>query len=159
MVPLRELPEAGLVRKTITLREMDLPPEVKLTKKSLLRWFALSTGLISEKESRTTGLDILDALFYLQLSKNRQPTTQDIQQLIKSKRGREVSEKLIRYHLKRLIDLGFLRRKKNKYLFNNAPEGEMTDLRSSYQHWVSKNVLRSLENTEKVLEQLSKKYR
>ena len=43
---MKELPEAGLVRKTITLREMDLPPEVKLTKKSLLRWFALSTGLI-----------------------------------------------------------------------------------------------------------------
>ena len=156
---MKELPEAGLVRKTITLREMDLPPEVKLTKKSLLRWFALSTGLISEKESRTTGLDILDALFYLQLSKNKQPTTLEVQQLIKSKRGREVSEKLIRYHLKRLIDLGFLRRKKNKYLFNNAPEGETADLRSGYQHWVSKNVLRSLENTEKVLEQLSKKYR
>ena len=156
---MKELPEAGLVRKTITLREMDLPPEVKLTKKSLLRWFALSTGLITEKESRTTGLDVLDALFYLQLSKKKKPTTLEIQQLIKTKRSREVSEKLIRYHLKRLIDLGFLRRKKNKYLFNNAPEGDLADLKSSYNHWVSQNVVKSLQNTEKVLDQLSKKYK
>jgi hypothetical protein len=156
---MKELPEAGLVRKTITLREMDLPPEVKLTKKSLLRWFALSTGLITEKESRTTGLDVLDALFFLQLSKNKKPSTLEIQQLIKSKRGREVSEKLIRYHLKRLIDLGFLRRKKNKYLFNNAPEGDHTDLKSAYNHWVSQNVAKSLQNTEKVLDQLAKKYK
>lgn len=156
---MKELPEAELVRKTITLREMDLPPEVKLTKKSLLRWFALSTGLISEKESRTTGLDVLDALFYLQLSKKLQPTTIEIQQQIKSKRSREVSEKLIRYHLKRLIDLGFLRRKKNKYSFNNSPEGELHDLKACYNHWVSKNVQRSLDNTEKVLDQLGKKYK
>ena len=156
---MKELPEANLVRKTFTIREMDFPPDVKLTKKSLLRWFALATGLISEKESRTTFLDVLDALFYLQLSRKLKPTTQDIQKIIKDKKKKEVSEKLVRYHLKRLIDIDFLRRKKNRYVFNNAPDAELKDLKAAYQHWVSKNVAKTLINTEKVLEQLSDKYK
>jgi hypothetical protein len=41
-------PESDFVRKTFTFRRMDLPPQVLLTKKSLLRWIALSMGLISE---------------------------------------------------------------------------------------------------------------
>lgn len=155
---MKEFPETGFIRRTYTVREMDFPPEVKLTKKSLLRWFALASGLISGKESRTTALDVLDALFYFQLKKKVNPTTLDIQKLIKDKKGKEVSEKLIRYHLNKLIEINFLRRKKNKYLFNNAPEAEPKDLKASYNHWITEHVSRTLKNTEKVLEQLSKKY-
>ncbi|HIH21332.1 MAG TPA: hypothetical protein HA222_01560, partial [Candidatus Diapherotrites archaeon] len=42
-----EFPEAELVRRVFVVREMDLPPQVLLTKRSLLRWFALASGMIS----------------------------------------------------------------------------------------------------------------
>lgn len=154
-----EMPESGLVRRTFTIREMDLPPEVKLTKRSLLRWFALSSGFISEKESRQTVLDILDALFYFQLELKDAPTTIDIQEHLKKKTGKTVSEKLIRYHLNRLIELNFLQRKKTKYCFNNAPESDKNDLRASFNHWVSKDILKTVNYIETVLDQLASHYK
>ncbi len=154
-----ELPESNLIRKTFTVREMDLPPEIQLTKKSLLRWFALASGLISEKESRTTVLDILDALFVLNLGQKIEPTTLEIQKFIKDKTGKAVGEKLIRYHLKRLLDINFLRRKKNKfYSFNNSPESHARDLKASYNYWVTQATKKSMDNTERVLDLLSKQY-
>ena len=41
MVFCMEHPESSLIRKEWIVRQMDLPPEVKLTRRSLLRWFAL----------------------------------------------------------------------------------------------------------------------
>ena len=70
-----QLPESELVRKTFILKKMDLPPSVQLTKRSLIRWFALSFGLISEKESRDTVLNVLDALFHFLLYKKQNPST------------------------------------------------------------------------------------
>jgi hypothetical protein len=57
------------------------------------------------------------------------------------------------------MDIDFLRRKKNKYFFNNAPDADIKDLKSAYRHWVSKNVEKTLANNEKVLEQLIDKYK
>ncbi|MDZ4256463.1 MAG: hypothetical protein U1C71_02570, partial [archaeon] len=62
------LPEADLVRRTFTIKEVDLPPQVRMTKRGLLRWFALASGLLSEQESRQTILDVMDALFHFHLS-------------------------------------------------------------------------------------------
>jgi len=58
------VPESEFVRKTFTIKRMDLPPSVQLTKRSLLRWFALSFGLISECESRDTVFNVLVAVFH-----------------------------------------------------------------------------------------------
>ena len=52
------IPEAELIRKEVILRKMDFPSNISLTKNSLLRWCALSTGFISPKESRDKGLII-----------------------------------------------------------------------------------------------------
>src|SRR3989338_6446711 len=93
-------PESEYVRKTFTIRQMDFPPEVSLTKRSLVRWFALSFGLISEKESRSTILDVLDALFSLQLSKKASPTTSELLAHLRESQ-KKIDEKLLRYHVKR----------------------------------------------------------
>jgi len=105
----------------VIIRKMDLPPSVQITKRSLLRWFALSFGLISENESRSTVLLVLDALFYYLLSQTQNPSTIDIQNYIEEKYNKKVSEKLIRYHLKRLIDINLVLRKSNRYYFNSPP--------------------------------------
>src|SRR3989338_6795188 len=104
-------PESEYVRKTFVLRKMDFPPQVSLTKRSLVRWFTLSFGLISERESRSTILDVLDALFYFHLSKKSSPSTKELLSHLQGA-GKKIDEKLLRYHLKRLIDVGLIERRK-----------------------------------------------
>jgi hypothetical protein len=152
------LPEAELVRRTFIVKEADLPPHVRMTKRSLLRWFALTSGWISEQESRQTILDVLDALFYFHLSKKANPTTQDITLYIKEKTGEEISEKLLRYHLKRLLDSQFLIRDKQHYKFNPAPNGEPNDVMASYNYWISQSVHKSTQTIENALSELTKTY-
>ena len=154
-----EHPEATLVRKTFTLRQMDLPPSVVMTKRSLLRWFALSFGLISEKESRATVLNVLDALFYFLLSKKLSPSTIDIQQFLNEKYQQKVSEKLIRYHLNKLIEVELLVRKSRKYFFNNNPYTEPNSLKESFSHWIKQPVNNSMNEIERVLEKISESYK
>jgi len=154
-----ELPESSLIRKTFTIRTMDLPPNVKLTRRSMLRWFALAFGLISEKESRTTVLDVLDALFYLNLSKNSNPTVSEIQSYIKKKHSKNISEKLLHYHLNRMKETDLLIRKNQMYLFNPAPLAERDDLKASFNHYITKNISSTLTHLEEVFSELASSYK
>lgn len=156
---MRMIPEAELVRKTYILREMDFPPTIKLTKRSCLRWFALSFGLISEKETRTTMLDVLDALLYYQVSKKHTPTTQEIQSFIAEKTGEKVSEKLLRYHLKRLLDLHFIKRQRKKYSFNPSPNSEKDDVIASFNFWISNHLQKHCTTIEGALGELTQLYK
>jgi len=151
-------PESELVRKTFTLRKMDLPPSVVLTKRSLLRWFALSFGLISEQESRDTVLNVLDALFVFLLGKKQNPSTLDIQAHISERHHKKVSEKLLRYHLNKLIALELLSRKSNRYFINNSPYAEPNSLQSSFQHWVKQPVNQAMDDVEGVLGKIGESY-
>lgn len=154
-----QLPEAELVRKTFIVKKMDLPPSVQLTKRSLLRWFALSFGLLSEKESRDTVLNVLDALFNFLLTKKQAPSTVDIQSYIGSKFHKQISEKLLRYHLNRLIAVELLQRKQNRYFLNNSPTAEPGNIVESFNHWIKKPVDDSLDDIAKVLEKISDSYK
>jgi len=154
-----QLPEAELVRKTFIIKKMDLPPSVQLTKRSLLRWFALSFGLLSEQESRDTVLNVLDALFNFLLAKKQNPSTIDIQSYISNKFHKQVSEKLLRYHLNRLIAVELLQRKSNRYFLNNSPSAEPNNIVESFNYWVKKPVDESLEGISKVLEKIADSYR
>jgi hypothetical protein len=156
-----QLPEAGLVRKTFIVKQMDLPPSVLLTRRSLLRWVALSLGLISEQESRDTVLNVLDALFHFLLSsgKSHNPSTLELQAYISEKYHKKISEKLLRYHLNRLIALELLQRKQNRYFLNNSPSGEPGNIAESFGFWVKKPVNESLGSIENALARLSDSYK
>jgi len=152
-------PESELVRKTFTFRAMDLPPSVEMTKKSMLRWFALSFGLISGKESRDTVLNVLDGLFYFLISQKQNPSTLDIQAYVFEKYGKKIGEKLLRYHLNKLIVLELISRKSNRYRINNNPHAEPNDLRASFQHWVKQPVNNTMDEVESVLSKLENSYK
>jgi len=152
------VPESEFVRKTFTIKRMDLPPSVQLTKRSLLRWFALSFGLISECESRDTVLNVLDAVFHFLVSKKHDPTTLEIQSYIDSKYHKKISEKLLRYHLNRLIALELLKRKSNRYSLNNSPNAEPNSFAESFNAWVRKPVNDSLDDIGRVLSKISDSY-
>lgn len=153
------LPESEFVRKTFTIKQMDLPPSVLLTKRSLLRWFALSFGLISEQESRDTVLNVLDSLFYFLLAKKQNPTTLDLQAHISNKHHKKISEKLLRYHLNRLIVLELLQRKQNRYFINSSPSSEPGNVVEGFNHWVKRPVDESMDDIGKVLSKISDSYR
>jgi hypothetical protein len=153
------IPEAELVRKEFFVREMDFPTSISLTKKSLLRWCALSLGLISKNESRDKAIAILDLLFTFLFTKKINPTTLDIQDELEKKYKIKTSEKLIRYHLNRLIDLNVIERKNNKYYINPSKESEdRKSLAQSYNSWVKKQIEKEMDKTSIALEKLQKSY-
>ncbi len=153
-----EFPETRLVRRSFTIREMDLPPEVQLTRRSMLRWFALSFGLISEKESRSTMIDVLDALFHFQFSKNKDPTAKELAEHVKKKSGKSISEKLLRYHLNRLFALNLIKRKQKKYSFNPSPYADRKDFKASFNYWIREHLEKSLKDIEFAIGKLEKSY-
>ena len=155
----QQIPEAELIRNTYIIREMDIPPQVKLTKRSLLRWLALSLGLISENESRSTVLDVLDALFYFQFAKAQNPTTEELQSYVREKFSREISEKLMRYHLNRLIALKLLLRRKSRYVFNNSPYAEKQDIKAAFDHWFAGSLSRCTKDIGETLQKLALSYK
>lgn len=153
------IPESSLVRKEFFVRKMDYPSSVELTKNSLLRWVCLSLGLISKNESRDKGIIIIDAFFTLIFTKKISPTTLDLQEYIKKKTKVKFSEKIIRYHINRLIELNLFERKNNKYYLNPCPTSDKRNsLSESYESWVKKEIEKELVVTKNAIEKLQKSY-
>lgn len=159
----KEFPEKELIRRTFVVRDLDLPPSVLLTKKSMVRWLALSLGLISERESRDTILEILDTVFSACFSKkegNRGEKGIDadtVHAKLKEK-GINVTDKLVRYHLKGMVDTGFLEKKGKKYFLATAPNSEKSDVTAGFKHNLVSKVNSSLERTGSVLEKIMQSY-
>jgi len=119
------IPESKLIESEVLIRKSRLPNDVLLTRKSTIRWLALSLGLINPNESRTVLVDLLDALFYLHYCEE-QPTTKDILAKMKEITGSEQNPKAVYYHLQRLTDGGILNRKKGVYYFGTGDEKDLS---------------------------------
>ncbi len=116
------LPEAKMIRSEMVLREMALTSDVKLTKKSLVRWLALSLGLISPKESRDSLLAVLEVLISAHFA-NEQLTTKQIIERATSEKP--LDEKTVYYHLQRLVNSGLITRNKGMYYFGDDTEKDL----------------------------------
>lgn len=126
------LPEGKLIKSELVLRDMGLPDDVKLTKKSLVRWIALSLGLISPNESRTISLDVLETLINFHIRK-AQPSTKDIIEEL-GKMGVQADEKSVYYHLLKMKEAGLIDRRDGKYFFGGGEEGRLSQIiRKTYQ--------------------------
>lgn len=145
------IPESKFIRKEIVLRNMWLADEVRLTRKSMVRWVALSLGLISEKESRDLIIDLLDVLFDC-FAKGEEPTTQEILDRLKAKTGEEPNPKAVYYHLQKLMDQGLLQREKGKYYISRENKRLSVAVKELY----LKEVNESLAEITKALEMLEK---
>ena len=110
--------ESRLIRSEFTIRELALPDDVLLARKSLVRWIALSLGMILPNESRKLLLDILEALLEFHV-KGEVPTTKDIIIRLQELTKEEQNPKAVYYHLQRLKDFGILTRKKGRYYLGN----------------------------------------
>ncbi|MBI5158766.1 hypothetical protein HY992_01460 [Candidatus Micrarchaeota archaeon] len=149
------IPEAELILSEITLRDLQLTREVKLAKKSLVRWLALACGLISPKESRKTLIDLLEAMLELQVRDGVDPEVPEVMEKMAGidAKYRE-KEKAIRYHLLQLQNAGLLERNKGKYHFAVAPFAEKKDVAASFEHVYKRKTEVSLAKIREAFKQL-----
>jgi hypothetical protein len=127
-----EMPEAKLIRSEIIIRDMQLTDDVKMTRNSLVRWLALSTGLISPNESRRNMIALLDALLSFSFQ-GKEPDIHDIVERI-NETEHKTNEKALRYHLLVLKKKGLLERNKGRYRFSVPPSAPNNDVATSFEH-------------------------
>jgi hypothetical protein len=149
------IPESRLIRSELTIRDLSLPDDVLLARKSLIRWLALSLGMILPNESRRLLLDILEVLFESHV-KDEAPTTKDIMDRLNALTKEEPNAKAVYYHLLRLKELGLLCRKKGRY---HLGEGDGKKLKEIVREFYLKKADNAFSNIDKALEKLESGYR
>jgi hypothetical protein len=149
------LPESKLIRSELTVRELALPEEVLLARKSLVRWLALSLGLIMPNESRKLLLDILDVLLEFHV-KNESPTTKDILARLEETTKEKQNPKAVYYHLLRLKNFGILVRVKGRYQLG---EGNSRNLKDLFRGFYMKKADAAFSNIGIALDKLEGSYR
>ena len=149
------IPESRLIRSELTIRDLALPEDVLLTRKSLIRWLALSLGLIMPNESRKLLLDILEAIFDYH-SKDEAPTTKDIISKVEELTKEKQNEKAVYYHLLRLKNIGILTRKKGRYYLG---DGETKSLKEIFKGFYTKKADDAFANISIALDKLENGYR
>ena len=108
------IPESEYIEKSIVIRDMRLPQEVMLTKASLVRWLALSLGLINPNESRKSVIDIIEVLFDNYFKGKGFVSVDEIMEKLRA-RNVNISEKTVRYHLLRMVKRGVVKHKNKMY--------------------------------------------
>lgn len=109
-----ELNESKLIEKEITLRLLRLTKENLETRRSIIRWLALSLGIVNPKESRLSALSVLDSILYFQISQKKDPTVIELMNYINKVWG-QINEKTLRYHLLQLKKMNIIKNSKSKY--------------------------------------------
>jgi hypothetical protein len=115
-----EVNESKLIERELTIRNLRMTKEVTETRRSLVRWLALSLGVISPGESRLSAVSVLDAILYFQFSERKDPSVEELMTYITGAWG-AINEKTLRYHLLQLKKANIVDNAKGKY-FLLAPE-------------------------------------
>ncbi|HIP74157.1 MAG TPA: hypothetical protein EYH14_00700 [Euryarchaeota archaeon] len=158
-------PEAALVRREWVVRLLDLPPELLNRRRQLLRWVALSLGLISPGDERDAVIDVLDALFHYVHGRGVEPSAQQVLVFV-NRRRQERGEKpvvleAVRYHLRRLEAAGLVEKTKARggnYRFSRAFESSYEDP-AAFVDAVFQEILQSKDRIEKAVRHLASLYK
>jgi DNA-binding transcriptional ArsR family regulator len=121
-----ELSESELIEKELTLRNLRLTKEVLETRRSIVRWLALSLGVLNPGESRQSAVAVLDALVYYKFVER---TTPDVGQLVAyiGKNWEEINEKTLRYHLLRMKRMGLVENSQGRFYLRPPATGDGSD--------------------------------
>ncbi len=120
------LNESQLIEKEITIRNLRLTSEVLETRRSLIRWMALSLGIINPGESRLSSIAVLDALVHYNFIVRQEPGIEELKEYI-NKNWEEINEKTLRYHLLRMKRMGFVENSKGKFYLRPPNLGDRHD--------------------------------
>lgn len=121
-----EINESKLIENEFTFRNVRITKEVTETRRSIVRWLALSLGVISPGESRLSAISVLDAMLYFQFDQKRDPSVEELMGYIASAWG-EMNEKTLRYHLLQLKKTNIVNNSKGKYYLEGSGMGERYD--------------------------------
>ncbi len=121
-----ELSESELIDKELTLRNMRLTKEVLETRRSIVRWLALSLGVLNPGESRLSSVAVLDALINFQFVRRTDPSVNDLMEYI-NKNWETINEKTLRYHLLRMKNMGLVENSEGKFYLKRPKVGDMYD--------------------------------
>lgn len=121
-----EVNESKLIERELTLRNLRITKEVVETRRSLIRWLALSLGVISPGESRLSAISVLDAVLYFQFTEKKDPTVEELMAYIANAWG-AMNEKTLRYHLLQLKKASMVDNSKGRYFLTMPEVGDRYD--------------------------------
>lgn len=121
-----EINESRLIERELTLRNLRITKEVVETRRSIIRWLALTLGVISPGESRLSALAVFDAVLYFQFKERKDPTVPEIAEYINGSWS-QINEKTLRYHLLQLKKSSIVSNSKGKYFLTKPDLGEKYD--------------------------------
>ena len=121
-----ELNESKLIERELTFRNLRLSKEVTETRRSLVRWLALSLGVVNPGESRLSAISVLDGILYFQFSMKTDPTIEELSQYIE-KNWAPINEKTLRYHLLQLKKANLIGNSGGKYYFTTNGTSDRYD--------------------------------
>lgn len=153
------MPESELIRNECLVRDLQFNEDVKMTRKALVRYLALSLGLIAPNETRTGLLEVLEALLFFHYQRHETHADPDIYQIlekVKEIRREEPNPKAVRYHLLQLKKLGIIEAKKRHYRFALAPLQEDDDLAAALSYTYKQRMESSFEKIRRALSLLKK---
>lgn len=120
------LNEASLIERELTFRNLRITKEVTETRRAIVRWLALSLGVISPGESRLSAISVLDSMLYFSFSEKKDPQVTEIMDYI-SNYWSPMNEKTLRYHLLQLKKMGIVSNSKGSYSMIWPDVGERYD--------------------------------
>ncbi|MCL5117604.1 MAG: hypothetical protein M1124_02130 [Candidatus Marsarchaeota archaeon] len=109
-----ELNESRLIENEMTIRLLRLTSESMETRRSIIRWLALSMGIVNPKESRLSAIAVFDSLLYFQFVLKKDPDVHEMTEYI-NKAWEPINEKTLRYHLLQLKKMRIIKNSKAKY--------------------------------------------
>jgi hypothetical protein len=118
--------EAKLIQAEIKLRNLLITKEVTETRRSMVRWLALSLGIINPGETRLSAIYVLDAMLYFQFQKRHDPNVSELAEYI-SKSWQPINEKTLRYHLLQLKSANIMEHSKGRYFMLFPEDSEKYD--------------------------------
>ena len=121
-----EVNESKLIERELTIRNLRITKEVTETRRSLVRWMALSLGVISPGESRLSAVSVLDGILYFQFAEKKDPSVEEMMTYITGAWG-AMNEKTLRYHLLQLKKANIVDNAKGRYFLMMPEVGDRYD--------------------------------
>ncbi len=147
--------ESILIEKERSIRNLSITNEVIETRRSMIRWLALSLGIINPGESRLSALAVLDSIFYFHFSKRSESNIMEMTQYIEQKWNR-INEKTLRYHLLHLKKLGIIKHSKGKYSLVDTDSGDKYDERIWITSYFNNEILPIQHKIATILKELDR---
>ncbi|MCL4381010.1 MAG: hypothetical protein M1331_03055 [Candidatus Marsarchaeota archaeon] len=116
-----ELNESKLIESEMTIRLLRLTSESMETRRSIIRWLALSMGIVNPRESRLSAIAVFDSVLYFQFILKKDPDVHEMIEYI-NKAWEPINEKTLRYHLLQLKKMKIIKNSKARYSMAGGAE-------------------------------------